>query len=279
MKGSDLKGQRFGMLTAVEPTAERKNGFTMWRCRCDCGKELLIESRHLKRGTITDCGCITKVKPWQRDLTGKRFGKLVCVEPTEQRGYSGSIVWRCVCDCGNTCLVPSTQLTKGYKKSCGCLSHPELKDYVGKRFGKLVVQDYAGKRDGMHRWRCKCDCGSETVVGQTLLQSGKTKSCGCLVDLLATRHFVDGTCLEIIRSQKLLSSNTSGVRGVYLNKKTGKWVAQITLKGKTYYLGTFASIEEAARARKKAAERMFGEILEEHADLLSKKTEKTVLDK
>ena len=32
----------------------------------------------------------------------------------------------------------------------------------------------------MHRWRCRCDCGNETIVGQTPLQSGKTKSCGCL---------------------------------------------------------------------------------------------------
>ena len=274
MKGGNLKGQRFGMLEAVEPTDERKNGFTIWRCRCDCGKELLLDSRHLKRGTITDCGCTTKVKPWQRDLTGERFGKLVCLEPTDQRGASGSIVWRCKCDCGNECLTPGTQLTKGYKKSCGCVSHPTRKTYVGKRFGKLVVLEYAGKWDGMHRWRCRCDCGNETVVGQTPLQNGKTQSCGCLVDLQATLHFVEGTCLEQIRSEKLLKSNTSGVRGVYLNKKTGKWVAQITFKGKTHYLGAFSSIDEAARVRKKAADRVFGEFLEEHADLLAPKTVK-----
>ena len=102
------------------------------------------------------------------------------------------------------------------------------------------------------------------------MQSGKTRSCGCLVNPLTTRHFVDGTCLEYIRSDKPPKNNVSGVRGVYQDKKTGKWRAQITLKGKTHYLGSFETIDKAATARKKAADRMFGEVLEEHAELLVK---------
>ena len=46
--------------------------------------------------------------------------------------------------------------------------------------GQLTVIEYAGKRAGMHRWKCVCDCGNETIVGQTLLQTGKTKSYGCI---------------------------------------------------------------------------------------------------
>jgi len=34
------------------------------------------------------------------DLTGQRFGKLVAIEPTEKR-VSKSVVWKCLCDCGN----------------------------------------------------------------------------------------------------------------------------------------------------------------------------------
>ena len=29
-------------------------------------------------------------------------------------------------------------------------------------------------------WKCRCDCGKETIVGQPLPQAGKTKRCGCL---------------------------------------------------------------------------------------------------
>ena len=29
-------------------------------------------------------------------------------------------------------------------------------------------------------WRCKCDCGNETIVSKTHLRTGHTRSCGCL---------------------------------------------------------------------------------------------------
>lgn len=175
------KGFRIGKLTVTEPTSQRKNGYTVWNCSCDCGNSIMLDTRTLQRGTVRDCGCETKVKPGQRDLTGQRFGRLVCLEPTEERSANGgSMIWRCKCDCGNECPAVSRQLLSGYKKSCGCLGHPPLKDFAGQRFGMLTVLEYAGKRDGMHRWLCKCDCGNITNVGQTLLQSGKTRSCGCM---------------------------------------------------------------------------------------------------
>ena len=98
--------------------------------------------------------------------------------------------------------APLHQLTAGYRKSCGCLSHPPLKDYLGKRFSMLTVTGYAGKEDGQHLWRCKCDCGKETVVRQTNLQSGKTKSCGCLQEkqLLENLKLCEGTSVTILEA-------------------------------------------------------------------------------
>lgn len=319
-------GYRIGKLAVTERTPLRRHGCVVWKCRCDCGNEILLDTRCLQRGTIRDCGCSTKVKPGQKDLTGRRFGRLVCVEPTEERGPSGGVVWRCHCDCGNDCLAVSTQLTSGYKKSCGCLGCPPLKDwvgkrfgtlevvsytgkwsgshywhcrclcgcgreldvaqsalknghtkscssldrnvvgdYIGKRFGALVVTGYAGKRNGLHYWRCRCDCGNETEVGQTNLRSGHTKSCGCLQREIHRDNLklVDGTSVTMIerRREKLIKSNTSGYNGVYQNRKNGRWVAQITFKGKTYFLGSYLTIEEAVQARKRGEE-MYDDFLD-----------------
>ena len=61
----------------------------------------------------------------------------------------------------------------------------------------------------------------------------------------------EGTSITILEANKnrLSASNTSGHTGVYQNKKNGKWVAQITFKRKTYYLGSFEKIEDAVKAR------------------------------
>lgn len=265
-------GYRVGMLTVSSKTDMRKNGYTIWLCRCDCGGEIMLDTRCLQRGTITDCGCRTKVKPGMLDLTGKRFGKLVCLKLSDEKDNSGNTQWVCYCDCGNICLAAVPQLRSGYKKSCGCLSHPPLKNFIGKRFNMLTVVEYAGKEAGMHRWRCVCDCGNETVVGQTLLQSGKTKSCGCLQSsqIKENMKFIDGTsvtALEARMSRAPISTNTSGYNGVYQNKKTEKWTAQIGFKGKTYHLGSFDVIQDAIKARQRAEEMMFEPFLEWYYDM------------
>ena len=258
------EGYTVGTLTVRERTPGKKNGYSIWRCECDCGGEILLDTRTLQRRTVKDCGCISVVKPGQKDLTNRRFGSLVCIEPTGERGPSGGTVWLCECDCGNLCKAVSTQLTQGYKKSCGCIGHPPLKEFVGKRFDMLEVIGYAGKRAGMHRWECRCDCGNRTVVGQTLLQTGKTKSCGCLQkkQILENMKLCDGTSVALLEAGKrrLLKSNRSGYTGVY-EKPDGRWAAQITFKGKTYYLGAYDDIQDAVRARKRGEE-MHDEFLE-----------------
>ena len=185
---------------------------------------------------------------------GYRIGHLRVEEATSQH-KNGYTIWRCRCDCGGEIDAPLHQLTAGYRKSCGCLSHPPLKDYLGKRFSMLTVTGYAGKEDGQHLWRCKCDCGKETVVRQTNLQSGKTKSCGCLQEkqLLENLKLCEGTSVTILEAgrRRLRPTNTSGVTGVYRNRRTGRWCAQITFKRKTYYLGVYEKKDDAIRARQR----------------------------
>ena len=99
-------GYRVGKLTVAASTDQRKNGYTIWRCQCDCGGEILLDTRCLQRGTIRDCGCETVVRPGQRDITGQRFGKLTALWPTGMRGRGGSLIWHCKCDCGGEVDAP-----------------------------------------------------------------------------------------------------------------------------------------------------------------------------
>lgn len=50
---------------------------------------------------------------------------------------------------------------------------------VSVRFGLLTVIERAGSdRFGRTQWKCRCDCGQETVVALFRMKSGHTKSCG-----------------------------------------------------------------------------------------------------
>ena len=50
----------------------------------------------------------------------------------------------------------------------------------------------------------------------------------------------------------MLSSNTSGVTGVYWHKGANKWVSRITSGGEHVYLGSFSWLDDAVAARKAA---------------------------
>lgn len=60
-------------------------------------------------------------------------------------------------------------------------------------------------------------------------------------------------------NEGLRRNNTSGFKGVYLNKPLKKWQAFITIDGKPKYLGIFAKVEDAALARDRAAVALRGE--------------------
>lgn len=65
------------------------------------------------------------------DISGQRFGRLTVSEMTDQRRKS-SVMWRCLCDCGNIVIAASGDLRTGHTRSCGCLKLEILKARVTK---------------------------------------------------------------------------------------------------------------------------------------------------
>lgn len=55
----------------------------------------------------------------------------------------------------------------------------EVKDYKGKVFGELTVEEFDHK-DKCHKavWRCICSCGKECLIRSNNLQNGQIISCG-----------------------------------------------------------------------------------------------------
>jgi hypothetical protein len=69
-KFKDFTGQVFGRLTVVE-VSHIKWGATFWKCRCECGNEIVTRSSKFVSGHTQSCGCIQREKASARFATHK----------------------------------------------------------------------------------------------------------------------------------------------------------------------------------------------------------------
>lgn len=83
-----------------------------------------------------------------KDITGKRFGKLVAIEPVGKTAV-GNIIWRCKCDCGNEKNVSTKDLGHG-TSSCGCYAK-EVHSAIATKHGKSHSRIYNVHRAMMGR--------------------------------------------------------------------------------------------------------------------------------
>lgn len=195
------------------------------------------------------------------DIRGQQFGELTAIEPTDRRRGS-NVIWRCRCSCGKEVFATAKDLRSGNTKSCG---HTRRQDITGQRFGRLTAietTDIAVAAGVV--WRCRCDCGNEIYATIKDLRSSNTQSCGCLnrKKRPTPPDFVGRTRIAMLNSRPT-KSNTSGVRGVSWSKQKQDWEAYIKFKGHFYHLGHFKRLEDAAKARARAEERLFSPAIEE----------------
>jgi len=150
-------------------------------------------------------------------------------------------------------------------------------DLKGRKFGKLIVLEATEKRSSnkciIHK--CKCSCGNIKEVASDDLLKGFVRSCGCLQHETniengkqigkyhVEKNIIEGTNIQALQT-KIISTNTSGVKGVHWDKAREKWVAKIIFKGKDYFLGRYTKKEDAIEARAIAEKEMHEKFLKEH---------------
>ena len=62
MKKLSLIGERFGKLTVICEQGKTKSQNILWKCKCDCGKEVVVNGSYLRNGHSKSCGCLAKEK-------------------------------------------------------------------------------------------------------------------------------------------------------------------------------------------------------------------------
>ena len=196
MKLVDRTGQVFGKLTVLKQAGRNNLKKVLWRCRCECGEEILVVSGSLVTGNTTSCGCVTP--NFKHGGTGKG-------------SYN---TWRAMMRrCYNTA-------DKDYPKwgGRGVFVHPSWHDYLS---FALAVGEPIGKET-----LDRIDPNGSYEPGNVRWASPAVQA----------------------RNIRVPRNSKTGVTGVLFHNK--KYYASITVKTKKFYSKCFATLEDAATARK-----------------------------
>ena len=139
-------GKKYNKLTVLELDHTDKHYHKFFKCRCDCGKEVVLRSDKIDSGKTKSCGCLNTIGRIN-DISGQRFGKITVLRPTERRS-STSVVWECKCDCGNEVVAADFKVDhideRADRRECDLFSIEDPYNY----FGKPDVLLHLAWRDG-----------------------------------------------------------------------------------------------------------------------------------
>lgn len=201
--------------------------------------------------------------------TGQRFGRLLVIEEAG-RNQLKKVLWRCKCDCGEVVVRVSGDLVTGNSVSCGCYLkeritkhggwknasyntwrammrrcyNPQDKDYP--RYGRTGVtvcdqwHDYSVFAKDMGE-----PTGDETL--DRINPYGNYTPENCRWAGLKTQA----------RNMRIPMSSKTGVIGV-TKTLSGTYMAAIRVNGKAFYSKCFATLEDAAVARKELEKKHWG---------------------
>jgi len=260
----DLTGEVFGMLTVIKSAGKNKWGNKLWNCSCSCGgSTTLITGNLTGKVSVKSCGCLNHKKVPLNNIIGKKFGRLTVIK------YHKRSHWKCVCDCGNNSIVRGADLKSGNTKSCGCFRVDEMtthglsdhplkgtwKDMIGRCYNKnnKSFKHYGARGITVcFEWR-----NDFVAFFDWAIKKGWKK--GLTIDRIDNDgNYTPENCEFITKSENcrktrlIHSTNTSGYRGVSLNKASGKYQSYYMLNQKHFHLGHFDTAKEAAMARDKA---------------------------
>lgn len=249
----DLTGKKFGRLTVIEQAEDQidKSGrhYPMWKCVCDCNKNrsIYVRGASLKSKSTQSCGCLNK--EIASKMMSEKMRKSNKYEFIDNVGicYASNNNKKILFDIEDYNLI--SQYTwmvnsdnNGYQ---WVRAHNIPKDYNLHNFTSKTI---AMSRLIMLNGREDCN---DLSINIDHINNNPCDNRKCNLRL-ATRSTNE-------MNKRIRINNASGVTGVTWGKCINKWIAQITVNSKTFYLGSFVSKEDAIKARKEAEEKYFGE--------------------
>jgi hypothetical protein len=225
----DMTGKKIGMLTVLSFDGIGKHGTALWRCRCDCGNEKVVDGALLRGGVSISCGCLQSIATRK---ARKKYNDYT---------IDGDVVYVKLSNSDKTmiCDLDDWDRLKKYCWSIGSGGYARtnlIDDVVRRTFHMNVIDCPEGMvRDHINRNRLD------------------NRKCNLRI-----------VSMEVnARNTSLNKNNTTGYKGVTRPSSDNKFHAQISVGNKTYHLGRFDTAEEAYQARLRGEEKYFGEVYSE----------------
>lgn len=218
---------------------------------------------------------------------GEKYNYLTIIEKTNKRTKSGNVIYKCLCECGNYTLVPSSRLISNHTKSCGCY-HDKISKERMLENSKMYLKMKKPKKITLNEIIDKNDyliviCSNKKVLidkedyekiknARWYVSNGYCcdNKRNCLHRIIANAK--KGQIVDHINSNKLdnrkqnlrfVTKSQNGqnrkCRGYSYDKNIKKWVVNIVVNKQKHYIGKYNTEEEAMQARKNAEIKYQGE--------------------
>lgn len=112
----DLSGKKFNLLTVLSYLPIRKDGRVLWKCKCDCGSECNVSTKHLtsKQRPQKSCGCLrflcnNKNPKWSgyKEISGAFWGRTIRSASTRKHKFEITVqfAWKLFLEQDKKCAL------------------------------------------------------------------------------------------------------------------------------------------------------------------------------
>jgi len=184
----DITGRKFGMYFVISRAGKTARNKSLWLCKCDCGKERIVDQSNLVSGNSTSCGH-SKVEQAKINFTVHGHTK---DHGTTSTYRSWQAMW--------TRCTNAKSIGWEHYGGRGIAVCPEWSSFeqflidMGPRPPKCSLDRYPDNNGNYEKSNCRWATASEQALNKRILKSNKTGYTG--INVYLGKKYVARACIN-----------------------------------------------------------------------------------